>query len=82
VADTLISLSQSAFIKDRFILESVVSAHEIIHEIYRSHSCGLVLKLDYEKAYDPVNWEFLEDTLLSRGFRNKFCKWVAEIFSE
>jgi hypothetical protein len=33
--DRLISQQQSAFIKGRFILESVVSAHEIIHEVHR-----------------------------------------------
>jgi hypothetical protein len=77
VADRLISLSQSAFIKGRFILESVVSAHEIIHEVHRSHSSGLVLKLDYEKAYDHVNWEFLDEMLVSRGFGRKFRSWIS-----
>jgi hypothetical protein len=36
-------------VKGRFILESVVSAHEIIHEIIKSNKKGIVLKLDYEK---------------------------------
>jgi hypothetical protein len=79
IADRLISLSQSAFIKGRFILESVVSAHEIIHELHRVHSPGLVLKLDYEKAYDRVNWEFLDEMLLSRGFGSKFRGWVSKV---
>jgi hypothetical protein len=35
LADRLISKNQSAFIKGRFILESVVAAHEIIHDIYK-----------------------------------------------
>jgi hypothetical protein len=36
VADRLISANQSAFIKGRFILESVVSAHEVFHKVHRS----------------------------------------------
>ena len=59
--DKLISSNQTAFIKGRFILESVVMAHEVIHEIHRSGSSGLILKLDYEKAYDRVSWDFLKE---------------------
>jgi hypothetical protein len=64
--------------KGRFILESVVSAHEIIHELHRSHSSGLVLKPDYEKAYDRVSWEFLNEMLVSRGFGSKFRGWISK----
>jgi hypothetical protein len=42
-------------VKGRFILESVVSAHEIIHETIKSNKKGIVLKLDYEETYNKVN---------------------------
>lgn len=61
------------FIKGRFILESVVMAHEVIH---RTGTSGLVLKLDYEKSYDRVNWDFLVEMLKTRGFGNKWIGWV------
>jgi len=51
----LIPPNQCAFIKGRFILESVVAAHEIIHEIVRKKDSGVIRKLDYEKAYDRVS---------------------------
>jgi hypothetical protein len=38
-------------------------AHETIHEIRISGSCGLVLKLEYEKAYDRVSCDFLVEML-------------------
>ena len=59
VADRLIASNQTTFIKGRFILDSVVAAHEIIHEVSRKKEKGIVLKLDYEKAYDRVRWDFL-----------------------
>ena len=68
VADRLISPNQTMFIKGRFILESVVTAHEIIHYIHKNKQSGVILKLDYEKAYDRVSWAFLDDMLESRGF--------------
>jgi hypothetical protein len=60
VADRLVASNQTAFITGRFILESVVAAHKIIHEIHKKEE-GVVLKLDYEKAYDRVSWSFLEE---------------------
>jgi hypothetical protein len=53
--DKMLSYNQTAFVKVRFILESVMSAHEIIHETIKSNKKHVVLKLDYKKAYDRVN---------------------------
>jgi len=55
VADRLIASNQTVFIKGRYILESVVAAHEIIHEVRKQKDAGVILKLDYEKAYDRVS---------------------------
>jgi len=41
---------------DRYILEGVVVLHETIHELKRKKQNGILLKLDFEKAYDKVNW--------------------------
>lgn len=79
VADRLIAKNQTAFIKGRFILVSVVAAHEIIHDIHKNKEKGIVLKLDYEKAYDRVSWSFLEKMLLSRGFGGKWVSWVMKL---
>jgi SAM-dependent MidA family methyltransferase len=68
VCSRLLAPNQTAFVKGRYILESVVSAHEIIYEAAKTHQKGLILKLDYEKAYNRVNWHFLEEMLSSRGF--------------
>jgi hypothetical protein len=35
-----------------------------------------VLKLDYAKAYDKVNWQFLMEILEKRGFRSKWLNWI------
>jgi hypothetical protein len=77
--DRLISQQQSAFIKGRFILESVVSAHEIIHEVHRKKDKGLVFKIDYEKAYDRINLDFLYEVLQLRGFGEKIISMIKQI---
>lgn len=50
ISDRLLSSCQSAFVKGRYILESVGTAHETIHELHQSKLRGVILKLDYEKA--------------------------------
>jgi hypothetical protein len=76
VADRLVDTNQSAFIKGRYILESVVIAHEVVHNLHSSKQPGVILKLDYEKAYDRVSWDFLHEVLESRGFCNKWLSWM------
>jgi hypothetical protein len=38
-----------------------------------------VVKLDYEKVYDKVNWMFLLDVLRKRGFGGKWLNWIRSI---
>jgi hypothetical protein len=79
-ANRLISSHQTAFIRGRYILESMVTAQEIIHDVHHNKEEGIILKLDYEKAYDRVDLSFLEEMLKQRGFSSKwvekFCTLV------
>jgi hypothetical protein len=76
ICDRLLSGNLTAFVKGMFILQSVVFAHEIIHETARNNQKGVVLKLDYEKAYGRVSWHFLEELMSTRGFGSRWRKWV------
>ena len=40
----------------------------MFHELRRTKQEGVILKLDFEKAYDRVNWDFLQEVLLKKGF--------------
>jgi hypothetical protein len=55
VAHRVISLSQTAFIKGRLIHDGPLALHEIIHELKVKKMEAVLLKLDFEKAYDRVN---------------------------
>jgi hypothetical protein len=55
IGNWIISQTKLFFIKSRYILESVLAAHEVINDVHSKKHSGLVLKLDYEKAYDRIN---------------------------
>jgi hypothetical protein len=72
ISEDLIATNQTTFIKGKFILESVVSAHEFIHDAVQKKESGCIFKLDYEKTYDRVDRNFLLKMLRQRGFSPKF----------
>jgi hypothetical protein len=76
IAEKVIRPTQTAFMPGRHILEGVVILHETIHELHRKKLDGVLLKLDFEKAYDKVKWSFLQQTLRIKGFDPKWCDWI------
>jgi hypothetical protein len=72
----IINRSQSGFLKDRNIMDGILALHEILHDTKIRKRDGLILKLDFEKAYDKLNWDFLQDCLRQRGFGSKWCDWI------
>jgi hypothetical protein len=70
IAHRVISASQSAFIKGRLIHEGALALHEIVHELKVKKTRAVILKLDFEKAYDRVSWAFLRDVLIRKGFES------------
>ena len=79
VLERIINREQTAFLKGRNIVEGTMSFHEILHDTKVKKKDGLVLKLDFEKAYDKINWHFLFDCLKQRGFPDPWCKWITGI---
>jgi len=71
VANHIVSLSQTAFMRGRNILEGVVILHETVHELHRKNLSGVIFKIDFEKAYDKVKWNFLIQTLRMNVFSQK-----------
>jgi hypothetical protein len=59
VVDRVVNLSQTTFMCGHNILEGVAILHKTVHELHRKNQDRVILKIDFEKAYDKVKWLFL-----------------------
>ncbi|KAG7583713.1 Reverse transcriptase domain [Arabidopsis suecica] len=77
----IISESQAAFVKGRLISDNILIAHELIHALSSSNKCSeefIAIKTDISKAYDRVEWSFLEQAMKSLGFAEDWIKLIME----
>lgn len=68
---SIISQAQSAFVSERLIQDNILIAHEVFHFLKLRKSTKtfeMGVKLDMNKAYDRVEWDFLENVMLKMGF--------------
>jgi len=72
----IIDERQSAFIEGRHLLHSTVIANEVVEEARKGLKPCIVFKVDYEKAYDSVSWDFLLYMLRRMGFGPKWIRWI------
>ena len=76
VISKVIYIRQSAFLEGRGLLDSVLVANEVLDEVKREKKRCVFFKVDYEKAYDSVRWEFIYYMLERVGFCGKWIKWI------
>ncbi|GKB06175.1 RNA-directed DNA polymerase, eukaryota, reverse transcriptase zinc-binding domain protein [Tanacetum coccineum] len=76
VLGDLVNEVQSAFIADRQILDGPFILNEIVQWCQSKKKQSLVFKVDFEKAFDSVRWDYLDDILRRFGFGEKWCSWI------
>jgi hypothetical protein len=76
IIGSLVILDQTGFLKGRSISEYFIYALELIQCYHKQKTPTLVLKLDFAKAFDTVNWVILFKILAARGFSDHWMMWV------
>ncbi|GKA67747.1 RNA-directed DNA polymerase, eukaryota, reverse transcriptase zinc-binding domain protein [Tanacetum coccineum] len=79
----VISLNQSAFIPGRHIQDNILIAQELLKGYNRKNGAKrCAMKIDIQKAYDTVNWEFLRSSLTLVGFHETMINWIMNIAAD
>ena len=76
----LLHKNQYGFIRNRSIQDCVSWALEYLHTCHQTKNEILILKLDFEKAFDKVEHEFMLQIMRHKGFPDKWLDWMQAIF--
>ena len=73
VLPKLIHTDQKGFINGRFIGENTRLIYDIIHECSQQNSKGLIVLIDFEKAFDSISWTFIRKSINSVNQHSNGC---------
>ena len=76
VFKNVICHDQMAYIKDRYIGESIRLVQDIIEYVDQEEEEAVLFSTDIERAYNSVNHNFIFATLRKFGFSPEFIQWV------
>ena len=77
----LINPDQKGFIDGRFIGENSRLMYDIIEECSHKNIKGLIILIDFEKAFDSISWNFISKTLNIFNFGTNTIKWINSLQS-
>lgn len=75
----IVSPTQGAFVAGRLTSDNLLTAHEMIHGLKTNPNCRgdyIAIKTNMSKAYDKVEWDFLETLFTKLGFAGRWIEWV------
>lgn len=81
VLPSIIFECQIAFVDGRQILDGILVANEVVAWAKRSKSKLMLLKIDFAKAFDCLNWQFLDSVMNQMGFGLCRRSWIHNCIS-
>ena len=82
VIHKIVHLDQQGYIKNRFIGYNLRQIQDIIDYTDSLQLEGAILFIDFRKAFDTVEWNFLYNVLHKFGFKNSFITWIKVLYSD
>jgi hypothetical protein len=72
--------SQTRFVEGKSILDNMFLTFEAMEWAKESNQNLILLLLDFEKAYDKVNWTFLQEFMRKIGFSDEWIQWTSSLY--
>ena len=80
VISEIVSSDQTAYIKGRYIGSNIRLVSDVIDYYDLTNKSGILLMLDFQKAFDTIEWRFLFKTLEFFNFGPSFITWIKTIY--
>nr|XP_025692373.1 uncharacterized protein LOC112794597 [Arachis hypogaea] len=81
VMPELVEEEQSAFVSGRKIVNGALIACEVVHWVRKKEIPAWLIKLDFQKVYDRIQWSFVDKVLKSMGFGEVWRSWIRTCLS-
>ena len=78
----IISEDQKGFLKNRCISENCRLLYDLMLELQRRNKPGLLLLVDFEKAFDSLSWSYISKILEIYNFGPDFLKWFKILYND
>ena len=81
VISGLVNSDQVGYIKGRYIGENIRTTEDLMHYTSLKKIPVILALVDFEKAFDTVEWSFLFNTLVKFNFGENFIKWIKLLYT-
>jgi len=78
----IISTDQKGFLPERFIGENTRLVYDIMHHLSNVKQKGLIMLINFEKAFDRLEWEYIERVLDQYKFGSQFKRWCRVLYAD
>ena len=65
----------------RYIGNNLRLTYDMIAYLKEKNLPGLLLNIDFEKAFDSVYWKFMFKVLKAFGFKQDICRWIETFYT-
>ena len=78
----LISSDQKGFLKSRYVGENTRLVYEVMSYLKEQDKNGMLLLIDFEKAFNTLSWKYILQVLECYGFVQSIIKWYKTIYKK
>ena len=82
VLPSIIDFDQSGFMSDRFTGDNIRLVYDIFNFSLERKQKGMLLLIDFEKAFDSVAWSFIEKVFKYFNFKNDIIQWIKTFYTD
>ena len=82
VLPSIIHYNQTGYVKDRYIVETIRSIFDTMEFTDSENVPGLMIFIDFQKAFDSAEWDFILGCLEAFNFGPDFIQWIKTFYKK